>query len=458
MYRTFINLGLFVLIGCTVSLAFIAGKELGETPHTPIQTIKDLLTADSNSSLNLSSSSKGDVGTSTVPPQEIFDSVLHYVHHEYVRNYFGNSNLSSGALQGMMLSLNNPYSKYLSPARLQAKTGQLNGQSQGIGAVLTTTSSTKNGVDYQYLTVMDVTEGGPAAKAGLKTGDHILFINGHWVIAYSILADVERIRDEKGKDDSQKQQELNPIAHRFEAGYTLTHSLNLLDVGEGKSYTITYQDPASKATKSVKLETAITALPNVQSETIDNGIMCIAIHQFNSETFNQVQQVIRSAPVSKGIILDLRGCSGGVTSPASANLDGYKSVCELLADLTPGGKAAVIKSHPNTSEPLVIKPLPQQPLAHIVVLTDHGTSNLAELLASGLHSCGKAPVVGCKTFGDNVLQLLVPLEDGSGVELATAHMDDANGKSLSLGVMPDDTLSPNVVDTNIAIEAAAKLL
>ncbi len=458
MYRTFLNLFLFVLISCTVSLAYLAGKDLGETPHTPIQTIKDLLTADSKSSLNLSTSSNGELGSTTVPPQDIFNSVLHYVHHEYVRNYFGNSNLSSGALQGMMLSLNNPYSKYLSPARLQAKTGQLNGQSQGIGAVLTITSSTKNGVNYQYLTVMDVAPQGPAAKAGLKTGDHILFINGHWVIAYSILADVERIRDKKGKDDSQKQQELNPIAHRFESGYTLTHALNLLDVGEGKSYTLTYQDPASPVKKTVKIETAITSVPNVQSESIDNGIMYIAIHQFNSNTFNQVQQVIRSASISKGIILDLRGCPGGVTSPESTNLDGYKSVCDLLADLTPGGKAAVIKSHPNVSLPLMIKPLPQQPLTHIVVLTDQGTSNLAELLASGLQTCAKAPVVGCKTFGDNVLQMLVPLEDGSGIELATAHMDNALGKSLSQGVVPNKTLSPDAADSNVALEDAEKLL
>ena len=97
---------------------------------------------------------------------------------------------SEGATIGMVASLGDPYTAYLTADQTKALNDDLNGELSGIGVEV--------GVKNGKLTVIAPIDGTPAAKAGLRSGDYIAQINGVDSSAYTLDEAVSKIRGEKG--------------------------------------------------------------------------------------------------------------------------------------------------------------------------------------------------------------------------------------------------------------------
>ena len=415
-------------------LAFVVGRGLGALVRSPFEPHVESFTL--NASRDSAYGGGGGGYVSDVPPQDIFEDVLDHVQRDFVEPTGGPKHLSEGALARMIAALDDPKTSFLDTPRLEARRAALGGRYYGIGATLGVTRTKKEDVEYRHLTVVDVAPGSPAEKAGLRSGDYLTEMDGHWIIAYSILADANRIRKEANKDDAAREAELKPISDRFEKGYSIEKALDHLLVGEGKTYRITVERAGQPAPLSVTCTTALTQLEPVTYTVLNGSVGYLRVRQFNPRATQQFEAALEHLNGAKSLIVDLQQNPGGVTAEAKTGVDGYNSAMKLLAKLTHGGPVATLEKKPNQKQPITI--LPEQPVKlPLVVLVDGGTSNLAEMVAAALHDVAKAKIIGSRTFGDDVLQLFAPLKNNTGLEIATGHLLTVDGVDIRRGVTPD---------------------
>jgi carboxyl-terminal processing protease len=439
--------------------AFQVGQHLASDTSRPLREFGHLISATAGDRGPFGATSGVAQQDNNVPPADIFETVLDHVKRDFVEDNGGDQRLSNGALSQLFAALNDPRTNYLDAPTRKARQDALAGRYYGIGAAFIVARVKKQDIDYRYLTVMDVMPGSPAEKSGLRSGDRITEVDGHWIIAYSIADDLDRIRKEGDKDEAARRNELNPIVDRFKAGYTVPKALDRLAQGEGKTYKVTVERPGRTTPLKLDIATALTVVDPVAYRVIDGRVGYLRVRQFNqraTDAFNQALDGVNSD--IKGLIVDLRQNPGGVTAEASTGVDGYASARALIARLTPGGKVATIERRANRREPLTVDPAAANLHLPLVVLVDAGTANLSEMVAAALRDAGKAKIVGTHTFGDDVLQLFAPLQNGAGVEIATAHLRTAAGIDLDRGVSPDIPVSADSSGKDRALDRAVSTM
>jgi carboxyl-terminal processing protease len=446
-----------VLLG-VLSLGFLEGRTLRRTA-TPIgaaQLRAGRFTLSASARSGDAPAGAGDASDTQdtgVAPADIFETVLDHVRRDYVDPTGPDSKLTEGALSRMFSSLDDPKTVYLAPALRAARQQELGGDFHGIGAALTMVQQKKDGVDYRLLEVVDAMPGSPAEKAGLKPGDSITDIDSHWVITYSPLVDIEKIQKEK-TSDVEKEKAFQNISNRFKSGYSPIKAMTVLVTGNGAQVQLTVDRPGVPAPIKVTLTTAETRVDPVEFKMVGKAIGYLHVHQFNTHATEKFQQALASAGALKGLILDLRANPGGESADPHSGINAYESAIALLGRLT-HGMVGQIARHPKVMQPVMItgdKPTH----VPVVVLVDQGTANIAEFVAAAMHARSRARIVGTKTFGDSVLQLFTAFKSGAGVELATAHLLDAQGADLHEGVRPDVAISAGSGDA--ALNRALQLV
>ncbi|MBB6421267.1 S41 family peptidase [Streptomyces sp. AK010] len=155
-------------------------------------------------------------------------------------------------------------------------------------------------------------------------------------------------------------------------------------------------------------------------------VTVIKVATFTKGSGRQVREAVRQSPPRAGIVLDLRGNSGGLVTEAvtaaSAFLDGG-----LVAtyDVEGEQRALHAESGGDTTRPLV-------------ALVDGGTMSAAELLTGAVQDRGRALVVGSRTFGKGSVQMPSRLPDGSVAELTVGHYRTPSGRGVDgRGITPD---------------------
>ncbi|WP_078973070.1 S41 family peptidase [Streptomyces sp. MMG1533] len=177
---------------------------------------------------------------------------------------------------------------------------------------------------------------------------------------------------------------------------------------------------------SETLHRARLSTDDVTVRTLADGITVIRIAAFTKGVGERVRTAVRQAPAAAGIILDLRGNSGGLVTEAvttaSAFLDGG-----LVATYDVDGEQRALHAEAggDTTRPLV-------------ALVDGGTMSAAELLSGALQDRGRAVVVGSRTFGKGSVQMPSRLPDGSVAELTVGHYRTPSGRGVDgHGITPD---------------------
>jgi carboxyl-terminal processing protease len=179
----------------------------------------------------------------------------------------------------------------------------------------------------------------------------------------------------------------------------------------------------------VTLRRTVLATEDVTADRPAGGVLRITVRAFTSGVGERIRQTVRAAagpPSRRGIVLDLRGNSGGLVAEAvaaaSVFLDGGP-----VASYQSGGERRELTAAPggDTRTPLV-------------VLVDGGTMSAAELLTGALQDRCRAVVVGGRTFGKGAVQQPSRLADGSVLELTVGRYLTPAGRSPDgTGLLPD---------------------
>ena len=201
--------------------------------------------------------------------------------------------LRQGELKGMVASLGDPYSEYLTLEDFDALAEQTNGKFFGIGVSV---SSNEEG---QILVIAPIKDT-PAEKVGIKTGDLILKVNGELVSGNDLQAAVAKIKGDKGT-----------------------------------SVKITIYRPSTKETKDIDVKRDEIKLETVISNTIKD-LGYIGITQFNDNTYDEFTKALNNLKEKnvKGLIIDLRGNPGGTVD----------SVEKIANELLPEGTIVSAKN------------------------------------------------------------------------------------------------------------------
>ena len=317
-----------------------------------------------------------------------------------------------GAVSGMVDSLGDPYTVFLSPQDRMMFEQDMKGSFSGIGAEI--------GFRDKFLTVIAPLKGSPAEKAGLLSGDKILKVDEVEIIGMNIDEAVNIIRGEKG-------------------------TMVKLTIG---------RDGLDEL-KEIEIVRDIIKIETVEWEVKNRNIVYIRISQFKEETVDefdsQIDDIIINDP--KGIIIDLRNNPGGYVSTLEDIASRFLNNGDIIFVEDFGNKNEVYKANGSNK----FSSIP------IVVLINEGSASASEIFAGALRDNNDAQLVGKTTFGKGLVQEMQNLKDGSALKITVARWLTPNGLDINKdGIKPDYevemTLEDYENDKDPQLEKALELL
>jgi carboxyl-terminal processing protease len=319
-----------------------------------------------------------------------FSDVIDIVKKNYV-DTTQDKELVYAAIKGMLESLD-PHSSFMTPEMYKEMQTETKGEFGGIGIEITI----KDG----FPTVITAIEDTPAFKAGMKSADQIIRIDGKPTKGMSLVDVVKLIRGQKGK----------PVV--------------LTVVREGFT-----------APKDFSIVRDIIVVKSVKHRMLDDDYGYVRITQFQEKTSRDLDAALKELRKSekgkplKGLVVDLRNDPGGLLDQAVDVSDKFMS--DGLITYIEGRKA-------DQKMKFFAKKKDDDYTGPLVVLVNEGSASGSEIVAGALQDSKRAIIVGTKTFGKGSVQTIIPLGDGSAVRLTTAKYFTPKGRSIQAeGIQPD---------------------
>ncbi len=366
-------------------------------------------------------------------PVELYDSVWRLINTKYVdqtnneqdwgkwRHKYDNVIKTNEdayvAIDTMIASLNDPYTKFLNPKDFAEETGSIKGSLKGIGIQI----AVKDG----KLTVIAPIEDTPAAKAGLMANDEILAIDGKSTKGITVDKAADQIRGEEGT-------QVTLLVKRGDA--------------EPKTYTIT------------RAEIEIKSISQKVPENINmpKDICYIRLSSFISRNASkEFSDILTNSPDKKAFIIDLRSNPGGLLSNAIYISDMFLNGGDIVSTVDRDGYKETTKAVRGV---LTNKP--------VVVLLNKGSASASEIFSGAIKDNKRGVLVGTQSFGKGLVQEINKLPDNSGVNITIQKYLTPNGTDIhKKGITPDvyvdlteeDIKNKNDVQLKKAIEIAQEL-
>ena len=292
--------------------------------------------------------------------------------------------LLSGMYKGLVAGLDDPYSEYLTEEEFKTLIDQLQGNYSGIGVTMSAN-------EEDYIEVISVTDQSPAQKAGIRTKDLVIGVDGVTYTGGQMSAAAEKIRGEK--DTMVK--------------ITILRGTEILEF-------------------EIQRDTLTDV--TVYAEMKENNIGYLRISGFELNTGKDFAAELRKMEEAKvdGLIIDLRNNGGGVVSSAI-------EVADELMDA-----ATVVYAENQKGEKTYYKTENGKTKLPYVLLVDGGSASAAEILAAGVQEYGGGLVVGSQTYGKGVIQTTQSLINGGALKLTTMQYYTSSGKAIQgVGMTPD---------------------
>lgn len=314
--------------------------------------------------------------------QEVYETIL-----QYHLSTPSAEQLTDAAIRGMIESLNDPYTTYMTQEEYEAFFNQIEGSYSGVGMRV----EEKDG----QVVVLSTFDGSPAQKAGVKTNDMIIRVNGEDVIGLTVEELVTKIKGPNGSKVS-------------------------ITVLRGKQE-LTFD-----------MVRAQISIPLIESKLLESGVGYIQVMSFGGEvhqTFAQHLDNLEQMDMN-GLIIDLRGNPGGLL---------HSSL--LMSELfIPSGNTLLhVKNNSGQQDTYLSEGAGYD--KPVVILVDGGSASASEVFTGALRDNGIAKVVGTRSFGKGLVQQIIPLQSGGVIKLTvqeyfTPNMTKING----IGINPDITV------------------
>jgi carboxyl-terminal processing protease len=342
------------------------------------------------------------LATATTAAQSPYDvvaqmaRVLVLVEQEYVEPV-DRRRLAEGAIKGMVAELD-PHSTYLPPEDYAIFQSDTEGRFGGIGVE----------VDFrdEYVTVIAPIEGSPAARAGVRSGDHIVGI------------DNQSVRG-KSADDLVRQMRGAP----------------------GTKVLVTIRREGSTELLYFNLTREVISVSSIVGKLLDGDVGYVRIKQFQNGTHAELLEAIaklknESKGGLSGVLLDLRNNPGGLVSEASAVAD----------ELMDGGVIYTTRHRGKIVDEVRASRGGALKRGPMVALVNEYSASAAELVAGALQDSHRATVVGAQTFGKGSVQSIIDLPGGAGLRLTTMRYYTPSGRAIQAqGILPDVRVAAGTV-------------
>jgi carboxyl-terminal processing protease len=308
---------------------------------------------------------------------------------------FTEHDLSYIALDGMMRSVGDRYTVFLTPKEFAGLNQGLDGGDfGGTGIVIQSDDQTK------YIIVENVVPNGPADKAGIQQDDLITSIDGTTTKGMSVQSASGKLR---GK--------------------------------EGTPVTLTIQRDSSALAAPITIVRAKIHQLSVYEKMLPGKIGYVAVTVFGRDTGDELTTALGRLQQegARALVLDLRDNGGGYLEAAVA----------VSSKFIPSGPIVSVESRASNITTLdadntAITPLP------LVVLVNGYTASASEITSGAIQDSSVGTIMGTKTFGKGVVQTIYPLPDGSAIKITTARYLTPRNRDINhLGITPDVVVNEN---------------
>ena len=337
--------------------------------------------------------SSGFAGSRAITDEEL-EIIERYSRLEEVRqtimdNYYievEEETLVQGAIDGMLASLDDPYTFYYTVDDMIDRQESTTGEYRGVGM-----SVQMDGEGA--INVVRVFTGSPAEAAGILAGDKLVAIEGEYL-------------------NIQTAKDLDEAVSRIRGSVGTDVNLTIMRDGEEIEFSVTRGD---------------VSINYVEYELIGD-IGYVRIYEFESTTaddFRKALAYFRESNV-RGMVIDLRDNPGGLLT----------SVVDIADELLPKGRviytedrAGNVSSYYSSDDHWDIP---------LVVMVNGNSASASEILAASVQDYDRGQVVGTTSYGKGIVQLMLTYPDGAGMQYTESRYFTPSGRSIhGVGVEPD---------------------
>ena len=295
--------------------------------------------------------------------------------------------LKDGAVEGYVKALGDEYTEYIPESEMEDFKEDINGSYTGIGIYMVVDKDTNKIIVYYPIS------DSPAEKAGIKSGDIIVSVDG---VEYGY-EDFSKIADYiKGK--------------------------------EGTKVKLGIERDGKKL--DFEIERAKIEINLVTSKMIEENIGYVKLSSFDENAAKNFKEKVDKLVENgaKSLIIDLRNNGGGIVDSSTDIVDFF---------LEKGKTIITIKDNKQKEEKTVAKQNQTYSMP-VVILVNENTASASEILTGALQENNRAKVIGTKTYGKGVIQTVIPLSDGSGLKITTGEYFTPKGTEINKkGITPD---------------------
>jgi carboxyl-terminal processing protease len=349
-----------IVLACSV-LALAAGIYLGGHPSTLPGPIRDTL-VDEDRALR--------------------SEIVETIQDNFYKPVDG-SKLEDGSLNGIVESLQDPFSRYITPKEASEFQERVSGEFEGVGMSVEK--------DDRGLRVLNVFDGSPAADAGIHKQDLILSVDGRSI-----------------------------------AGLTSDLATSRIKGPAGTKVELEVFTPGGEDSRTVRVERERIHVPVATGRVVERdghriGVLRLAgfTNGAHGVLRRKVNKVLDDG--AEAIVLDLRGNGGGLLTEAVL-------VSSIFIE---DGKIVSVRGRERPERTDNAEGDAIDPDIPVVVLVDGGSASASEIVTGALRDRHRATVVGTNTFGKGLVQEVEPLSNGGYLDLTVANYYLPGGDTIS---------------------------
>lgn len=361
----------------------------------------------------------------TPKPYQTLEEVRRAIRENFVHPEISDEELTFGAIRGMLSSLGDRFTRFMTPDEYADFKQKNEGEFTGIGARIDLKDDYQGSPAARPLNasrpyIVEAMASSPALRAGLQAGDVILEINGRSTANKSADAVVTDIKGVRGTLVNLK----------------IERKLTTAPLNRDSTYKVF----------EIALKRDLIIEHPVKLEWMPGNVAWLRLSEFNERSdaemttaLNQVKSGLNGMP-TRGLIFDMRDNPGGLLNGAVQIGSRFIADGPIVSTRERDGKTIPMNAQHDRFLGLKFP---------VVVMVNNYSASAAEIVTGALKDRHMATVVGEQSYGKASVQVLIELQNGGALVITTAKYLTPLGHDISdKGIAPDVAVKASTQDTN----------